>query len=183
MLFSSDQRLEHVVVRHEFALRVQPPVVLPAIDPPRFARTTRHREDQALVPGVDDESLGPAWIEFTGDVDGRLGRQAVGAIVGRSIGHGKCQTHCRIKASSSWMETVALEWISSLEVEPRDVVQFVQQLNNVPEDAVCEVGDIFSRPCRANYQDSGKQNVRRVRNEVHLSCELRVAEFLCKKFR
>jgi hypothetical protein len=63
------------------------------------------------------------------------------------------------------------------------VVQFVQQLNNVPEDAVCEVCDIFSRPCRANYQDSGKQNVRRVRNEVHLSCELRVAEFLCKKFR
>ncbi|KAG1713542.1 hypothetical protein DVH05_001329 [Phytophthora capsici] len=70
------------------------------------------------------------------------------------------------------METVALEWISLLEVVPRDVVQFVQQLNNVPEDAICEVGDIYS--CKYQQEE--------VRNEVHLSCEPRVAEFLCKKF-
>ncbi|KAG3114893.1 hypothetical protein PI124_g9942 [Phytophthora idaei] len=78
------------------------------------------------------------------------------------------------------METVALEWISSVEVEPHDVVQFVQRLNNVPEDAVCEIGDIFSRRCRTI--GFGNQDERRVRNEVHLSCEPRVAEFLCKKF-
>lgn len=77
------------------------------------------------------------------------------------------------------METVALEWISSREVEPRDVVQFVQQLNNVPEEAVCEVGDIFSRRCRVSF---GNEDGRPIRNEVHLSCEPRVADFLCKKF-
>ncbi|KAE9004714.1 hypothetical protein PF010_g13387 [Phytophthora fragariae] len=76
------------------------------------------------------------------------------------------------------METVALEWISSLEVEPRDVVQFVQQLKNVPEEAVCEVGDIFSRRCRL----TGYEGKHRIRNEVHLSCEPLLAEFLCKKF-
>ncbi|KAG6614679.1 Zinc finger, RING/FYVE/PHD-type [Phytophthora cinnamomi] len=80
------------------------------------------------------------------------------------------------------METVALEWISSSEVEPRDVVQLVQQLNNVPEEAVCEVGDIFSRRCRATGLTFGNDNTRQTRNEVHLSCEPRVAEFLCKKF-
>ncbi|KAG7387139.1 hypothetical protein PHYPSEUDO_014659 [Phytophthora pseudosyringae] len=81
------------------------------------------------------------------------------------------------------METVALEWVSSLEVEPRDVVQFVQQLSNVPADAVCEVGDIFSRQCRVTAGKClGNQSERRVRNEVHLSCESRVADFLCKKF-
>ncbi|KAL3661975.1 hypothetical protein V7S43_012782 [Phytophthora oleae] len=80
------------------------------------------------------------------------------------------------------METVALEWISLLEVGPRDVVQFVQQLNNVPQDAVCEVGDIFSRKCHSVGLRSAKPDECRIRNEVHLSCEPRVAEFLCKKF-
>ncbi|KAK1944257.1 hypothetical protein P3T76_004169 [Phytophthora citrophthora] len=77
------------------------------------------------------------------------------------------------------METVALEWIGLQAVESRDVVQFVQQLKNVPEDAMCEVGDIFSRKCNSQ---SARQEERMIRNEVHLSCEPRVAEFLCKKF-
>ncbi|GMF13218.1 unnamed protein product [Phytophthora lilii] len=47
------------------------------------------------------------------------------------------------------METIALEWVGSSEVEPWDVVKFVQQLDNVPQDAVCEIGDIFSRRYRA----------------------------------
>ncbi|KAF4131264.1 hypothetical protein GN958_ATG19519 [Phytophthora infestans] len=75
------------------------------------------------------------------------------------------------------METVALEWISSAEVEPQDVVQLVQRLHNVPEDAVCEIGDIFSRRWR-----SQKQQEHLIRNEIHLTCEPSVAEFLCKKF-
>ncbi|KAL4172629.1 hypothetical protein KRP22_007793 [Phytophthora ramorum] len=80
------------------------------------------------------------------------------------------------------MEGVTLEWISSVEVEPQDVVQFVQQLNNVPDNAVCEVGEIFSRWHRTSSQSRGNQSQRRIRNEVHLSCEPRVAEFVCKKF-
>ncbi|ETO61189.1 hypothetical protein F444_20757 [Phytophthora nicotianae P1976] len=80
------------------------------------------------------------------------------------------------------METVALEWISSVGVKPQDVVHFVQQLNNVPKDAVCEIGEIFSRRCRTTFQKPGNQHERRNRNEIHLTCEPRVAEFLCKKF-
>ncbi|EEY56754.1 uncharacterized protein PITG_10251 [Phytophthora infestans T30-4] len=50
------------------------------------------------------------------------------------------------------METVALEWISSAEVEPQDVVQLVQRLHNVPEDAVCEIGgEIIQLRCKHVY--------------------------------
>ncbi|OWZ19246.1 hypothetical protein PHMEG_0006530 [Phytophthora megakarya] len=80
------------------------------------------------------------------------------------------------------MVTIALEWISSQEVEPRDVVQLIQQLKNVPENAVCEVGDIFSRRYRTKVSSAGNNSERRIRNEVHLSCEPVVASFLSKKF-
>lgn len=76
------------------------------------------------------------------------------------------------------MESVRLEIVAAVAVLPLQVMQLIQELREVPKDALCEIQDVYSKP----QQQRQQCEQRLVQTEIQLSCEPLVAAFLCQKF-